>query len=115
LVPYTTLFRSTLFKSEFQLFLTGSLLGRGPGSTILTLGADAAATVKTAHDDYLATLVDRGALGELALMLLIGAVAVRAASIDPRRLPNEVRRVIPETAPLIGALVAMAVTAGTHE
>ncbi|TML88519.1 MAG: hypothetical protein E6G06_15990 [Actinobacteria bacterium] len=107
--------RQSLFKSEFQLFLTGSLLGRGPGTTILTLGADAAATVKTAHDDYLATLVERGALGEVALLLLIGAVAVRAASIDPRRLSNEVRLVIPETAPLIGALVAMAVTAGTHE
>ena len=40
---------------------------------------------------------------------------MRAASIDPRRLSNEVRLVIPETAPLIGALVAMAVTAGTHE
>ena len=107
--------RQSLFKSEFQLFLTGSLLGRGPGTTILTLGADAAATVKTAHDDYLATLVERGALGEVALLLLIASVAVRAASIDPRRLPKEFALVIPETAPLIGALVAMAVTAATHE
>ena len=107
--------RQSLFASELHLYLTGSMLGRGPATTILTLGADAAATVKTAHDDYLATLVERGPLGELALLLLVAGVAVRAASLDPRRLPNDFARVIPETAPLIGALVAMAVTAATHE
>jgi O-antigen ligase len=107
--------RESLFASEFHLYLTGSLLGRGPNTTILTLGSSAAATVKTAHDDYLATLVERGPLGELALVFLIGAVTVRAVSIDPRRLSSGFARVIPETALLIGALAAMAVTAATHE
>jgi O-antigen ligase len=71
--------------------------------------------VKEAHDDYLATLVERGALGFVGLMLLIGAVVTRAISIDPRRLSPDFRRVVPSTAPLIGALVAMTVSALTHE
>ncbi len=107
--------RQQLFAQEYELFRTGSLLGRGPASTRLTLGSSTATTVKEAHDDYLATLVERGALGFVGLMLLIGAVVTRAISIDPRRLSPEFRRVVPSTAPLIGALVAMAVSALTHE
>jgi O-antigen ligase len=107
--------RQQLFGQEYELFRTGSLLGRGPASTRLTLGSSTATTVKEAHDDYLATLVERGVLGFVGLMLLIGAVVVRAISIDSRRLSAEFRRVVPSTAPLIGALVAMAVSALTHE
>ena len=107
--------REQLFAQEFDLFRTGSLLGRGPASTRLTLGSSTAATVKEAHDDYLATLIERGALGVIGLMLLIGAICIRAVSIDPRRLSAGFRRVVPSTAPLIGALVAMAVAAFTHE
>jgi hypothetical protein len=107
--------REQLFAQEYELFRTGSLLGRGPASTRITLGSSTAPTAKEAHDDYLATLVERGALGFVGLMLLIGAIVTRAISIDPRRLSAEFRRVVPSTAPLIGALVAMAVAAFTHE
>jgi O-antigen ligase len=107
--------RQQLFAQEYELFRTGSLLGRGPASTRLTLGSSTATTVKEAHDDYLATLVERGALGFVGLMLLIGAVVIRAVSIDSRRLSAGFRRVVPSTAPLVGALVAMAVSAFTHE
>ena len=107
--------RQELFAQEYELFRTGSLLGRGPASTRETLGSSTAPTAKEAHDDYLATLVERGALGVVGLMLLIGAIVIRAISIDPRRLSAEFRRVVPSTAPLVGALVAMAVAAFTHE
>ena len=107
--------RQQLFAQEYELFRTGSLLGRGPASTRLTLGTSTATTVKEAHDDYLATLVERGALGFVGLMLLIGTIIIRASNIDPRRLSAGFRRVVPSTAPLIGALVAMAVSAFTHE
>lgn len=107
--------RQQLFSQEYELFRTGNLLGRGPASTRLTLGTSTAATVKEAHDDYLATLVERGALGFVGLMLLIGTIIIRASNIDPRRLSVGFRRVVPSTAPLIGALVAMAVSAFTHE
>jgi O-antigen ligase len=107
--------RQQLFAQEYELFRTGNLLGRGPASTRLTLGSSTATTVKEAHDDYLATLVERGVLGFVGLMLLIGAIVIRAISIDPRRLSAGFRRVVPSTAPLIGALVAMAISAFTHE
>jgi hypothetical protein len=107
--------RQQLFVQEYELFRTGSLLGRGPASTRAALGSSTSPTVKEAHDDYLATLIERGALGFVGLMLLIGAIVSRAISIDPRRLSAEFRRVLPSTAPLIGALVAMAVSAFTHE
>src|SRR5207244_12604396 len=42
--------RESLFASEFHLYLTGSLLGRGPTTTILPLGPSAPATVQTPHD-----------------------------------------------------------------
>jgi len=107
--------REQLFAQEYELFRTGNLLGRGPASTRLTLGTSTAPTVKEAHDDYLATLVERGVLGFVGLMLLIGTIIIRASNIDPRRMSAEFRRVVPSTAPLIGALVAMAVSAFTHE
>ena len=107
--------REQLFAQEYALFRTGNLLGRGPASTRLTLGTSTAPTVKEAHDDYLATLVERGALGFVGLMLLIGTIVIRASNIEPRRLTAQFRRVVPSTAPLIGALVAMAVSAFTHE
>ena len=107
--------REQLFTQEYQLFRTGSLLGRGPASTRLSLGTSTAPTVKEAHDDYLATLVERGALGFVGLILLIGTIIIRASDIGPRRLSAGFRRVVPSTAPLIGALVAMAVSAFTHE
>jgi O-antigen ligase/polysaccharide polymerase Wzy-like membrane protein len=107
--------RQDLFVQEYELFRTGSLLGRGPASTKETLGTSTAPTAKEAHDDYLATLVERGALGFVGLMLLIGSIVVRAISVDPRRLSAEFRQVVPSTAPLVGALVAMAVGAFTHE
>ena len=71
--------------------------------------------MKEAHDDYLATLVERGVLGFVGLLLLIGTIIIRASNIDPRQMSAEFRRVVPSTAPLIGALVAMAVSAFTHE
>ena len=107
--------REQLFAQDYDLFRTGNILGRGPASTRLTLGTSTAATVKEAHDDYLATLVERGALGVVGLMLLIGTIIIRASNIAPRRLSPEFRRVVPSTAPLIGALVGMAVSAFTHE
>src|SRR5204862_234910 len=52
--------RSTLFSEEFRLYRTGSLLGRGPASTQANIDLAYGPIVKEAHDDYLATLVERG-------------------------------------------------------
>ena len=65
------------------LWLHGdTVLGYGPSNTESTLRASGAAYVKEAHDDYLATLLERGVIGGLALILLIVAVGVRARRIS---------------------------------
>ena len=107
--------RAVLFESQFKLFEQGNLLGIGPSGTKNALGASGATAVKQAHNDYLGTLVERGPLGELALFVLIGAVWIRAAGITKRRLPPKVAAAVPVPAALVGACVAFAITALTHE
>jgi O-antigen ligase len=91
------------------------LLGRGPSSTDLSLQASQSGLIHEAHNDYLATLVERGPLGMVGLLLLIGGVYVRAMSISLRPLRPTFSKVVPGTAPLLGALVAFAASAMTHE
>ncbi|WP_284492074.1 O-antigen ligase family protein [Blastococcus capsensis] len=107
--------RTNLFQSQFELFQQGHLLGIGPANTRAALGDAAATTVKEAHNDYLATLVERGPLGVLALMGLIGAVGARAVRITRRPLPRAVAAAVPVPAALVGACAAFALTAVTHE
>lgn len=107
--------RASLFDSQIHLFEQGNLIGIGPSGTKDALGAAGAAAVKQAHNDYLGTLVERGPLGELALMFLLGAVGIRAARVTRRPLPPLVGAVVPLPAALAGACAAFATTALTHE
>lgn len=105
--------RESLFTSQYELFQDGNLLGIGPAATRLALGETGAATAKESHNDYLATLVERGPLGVVALLVLMGAVGVRALSAQ--RLSPVYASVIPNAAALAAAAVVFAVTALTHE
>lgn len=107
--------RASLFLSQVHLYEHGSLLGIGPSGTRDALGAAGAVAVKQAHNDYLGTLVERGPLGELALMLLLGAVGIRAAGVTRRPLSPRLAEVVPIPAALVGACAAFAATALTHE
>ena len=56
--------RDRLLVTEIQLWLhSDNLLGIGPGATESTLREHDAAYVKEAHNDYLASLVERGVIG----------------------------------------------------
>jgi hypothetical protein len=107
--------RQELFGSQVDLFRTGSVLGRGPASTRRVLGSEGESRVKEAHNDYLATLVERGPLGIVGLVLLLGAIAVRVIGTDSRRLSKGFARVCPGTAPLVAVFVLLAISAVTHE
>jgi O-antigen ligase len=107
--------RKELFTDALLLYRTGTLLGRGPSSTDLSLQASQSGLIHEAHNDYLATLVERGPLGMVGLLLLVGGVYVRAMSISLRPLRPAFSKVVPGTAPLLGALVAFAASAMTHE
>jgi O-antigen ligase len=112
--PKSAAGRSTLFSEEFDLYLTGSLLGRGPATTKLNLGP-AGSIVKEAHDDYLATLVERGPIGVIALVVFMAGIGIRASAISLRPLSPAFAHVVRMPSIAIGCGVALAVTATTHE
>jgi O-antigen ligase len=107
--------RESLFASQFEIYQQGHLLGIGPASTTEALSSSMAMTAKEAHNDYLATLVERGPVGALALAGLIGAIGIRAARVTARPLPPRVAAAVPVPAALVGACAAFALTAVTHE
>ncbi|WP_369132358.1 O-antigen ligase family protein [Modestobacter sp. I12A-02662] len=107
--------RESLFSSQLDLYQRGNLLGVGPSSTRDVLGAETATTVKQAHNDYLATLVERGPLGVLSLIGLIGVIWLRVARFAKVRLPPGLNTAVPVPAALAGACLAFACTALTHE
>jgi O-antigen ligase len=80
------------------------------------LQARQAAYVKEAHDDYLAALLERGPLGELALVILAVSVAVRAGRIGrPGGIPASYREVVPRPELLGAAALAVALSGTFYE
>lgn len=106
--------RATLLEEQIDLYTTGDLLGRGPASTKLTLESLQVPYAREAHSDYLAALIERGVLGAFGIVLLVGAVAMRAGGIVRPLVPS-FGRSLATTAPLVGALVAAGVMAVSHE
>jgi O-antigen ligase len=94
--------RERLFSEGIHLFRTGDLIGVGPGRTKFTLAAQAAPYVKEAHNDYVATLVERGFLGGIGLIILISAIGVRLTRVAVRPLPPDVAALIPRPEYLLG-------------
>jgi hypothetical protein len=107
--------RQALFLDQYRLFRDGKVVGIGPAATRHVLTDDQQSADKEAHNDYLATLVERGPAGVLALLLLIGAITVRAARVSMDGLTPEYARAVPNPAALAGACLAFAITALTHE
>jgi O-Antigen ligase len=107
--------RSVLLHETLGLFERGSILGRGPNSTKSILHAQQAPYVKEAHDDYLATLAERGVIGSAGLLLLIVMVGTRAWRAATRPLPQGLEAALPRPASLFGAVVVCAVAASFYE
>jgi O-antigen ligase len=97
--------RSTLLSEGMQLYRVGGLLGQGPNSTKTRLAAEQAPYVKEAHDDYLGTLIERGIIGAVGLVLLFGGLLQRAVSSAARPLTPRFAAVVPHPNALAGALV----------
>ena len=107
--------RGEIFADQIELYERGDLLGIGPAATKNELGNSFAGVAKEAHNDYLATLVERGPFGVLAVAALMGAVIARISGITRRRLTPRLAAAIPVPAALGGACAAFALTALTHE
>jgi hypothetical protein len=111
----TTGQRETLLRESANLYYRGGLAGEGPTSTIARLREDQAPFAREAHDDYVAALVERGALGAIGIMLLVGSVSVRTWAIERRPLAGLFAKVVPRTAPLLAAIAGTFVLATVYE
>lgn len=107
--------REVLASEGIGLYLKGNLIGVGPGRTKVTLHADAAPYVKEAHNDYLATLVERGAAGGLGLVMLIWGVGVRLGRLSQWPSDPEVRALVPRPEYLVGLGCAFAAAGVFYE
>lgn len=107
--------RSALMGESMRLYREGGPLGQGPVSTKARLKAELAPYVKEAHDDYLAALIERGVLGFLALMLLLGAVLTRTAPLVSGRLAAGFAAAVPRSHVLVGAVVGLLAAMAVNE
>lgn len=106
--------RGQLISESLQLYAQDGWQGSGPASTKPLLTDRGYEYAKEAHDDYLAALTERGPLGLLGLLCLIGSVAVRARRVARHALQGRTS-VLPRPAGLVAAAVAAGVAATYYE
>lgn len=108
--------RQMITQESLHLWSTSSVLGLGPNATKSTLTQQQAPYPKEAHDDWTASLVERGILGFTGLLLLVGEIAVRGSRVaSRRRLGPGLAAGLPAPEYLIGALATLAVNSFTHQ
>ncbi|MDQ1484441.1 MAG: hypothetical protein QOJ62_134 [Actinomycetota bacterium] len=105
--------RHALLDESLQLFRSDGVLGTGPTSTKHRLAAGQFPYQKEAHDDYMAAVTERGALGILGLALLIGAAARRIGVVT--RVPRSSGQQVIAPAPVVGCAVALATSGLFYE
>jgi hypothetical protein len=104
--------RGQLLQESITLYRTGNPLGEGPVSTKPRLHKEMAPFEKEAHDDYVAALIERGALGFLGLVLLVVILARRTLFSATGNLTEGFAKVVIRPNALAGA-VAGTLVAGT--
>jgi O-antigen ligase len=107
--------RSMLLSESLTLYRSEAPLGQGPVSTKARLRLQQAPFIKEAHDDYLAALIERGALGFLGVAILVAALLRRALSVAGSRLANGFDSVVVRPNALVGAIAAVLVVSVVYE
>jgi O-antigen ligase len=108
--------RSLLVAESKDLFqLSGGLLGLGPASTKPLLTTLQYQYANEAHDDFLAALVERGPVGLLGLLVVIGTAVWGAVPLVHRPLSARFAEAVPVPAGLVAGLLALAVNAFYEE
>ncbi|MGH9044815.1 MAG: O-antigen ligase family protein [Acidimicrobiales bacterium] len=108
--------RSELIVEMDHLFDQSSgVLGIGLDSTKPVLASEMAVYPNEAHDDFLAALVERGPLGFLGLVLLIGAAILWAGPIVRSRERQGLLEVVPIPYGIVASLLALSVNAFYEE
>jgi len=107
--------RAWLIQETTDLFKQGVPWGLGPGSTKPLLQTQLAPYAYQTHDDYIESIVERGVLGAIGLVLLIGSVGVRTWTVATKPLTPEFAALFPRTAPLVGGVLGLAVSASYYQ
>jgi hypothetical protein len=108
--------RGLLIVEMKQLFEQGDgLLGLGPASTKPLLAARLYPYSNEAHNDFLAALVERGPVGLLGVLLLVGLTAARAGPILRGTVAPQYAAAVPVPAGLLAALLVLAVNSFYEE
>jgi O-Antigen ligase len=108
--------RSELVVELFQLYRqSDGILGLGPASTKPILTSQNAPYPNMAHDDFLGALTERGVLGLLGLLLLVGTVAMWAVPLVRRPLSAGFAAAVPRAPGVVAALLALCVIAFYEE
>lgn len=107
--------RSTILSESVHLYRRGDIFGEGPMSTIYRLAAEQAPYVKEAHDDYVATLLERGFIGVVGLLLLFGGLIQRVFATATRPLVRGFAAAIPYPDALVAAVIGTFVGSAFNE
>jgi O-Antigen ligase len=102
--------RATIVSEGARLYLQGDATGYGPARTKATLASSQAPYVKEAHTDYLATLLERGFIGALGLLLLGIAIVTRCGRLAIGSLRSAYAEIVPRAwlLAVIGPVMATA-------
>lgn len=104
-----------ILAEDVHLLKNASVFGEGPTSTKDALAREQVIYVKEAHNDYLATAIERGALGIVALLVLVGSLVVQSRRALARSDEPGIARAVPTVFALVAALVAVACTGMFYE
>jgi hypothetical protein len=107
--------RSQLIDEAIQLYRSENILGDGPSSTKALLADHAYPYAKEAHDDYLASLVERGPIGVLGIIALLAAAAYRVGRVLSLRPGGTDEQPLAHPSGLVAAAIAVAVAATYYE
>jgi O-antigen ligase len=107
--------REILVRESYDLVQGAAPWGRGPRTTKPLLTDTLAPYAKEAHDDYIETIIERGAIGVIGLLLLIGSIAVRTWCVVREPLQRGFAEVVADTSPLAAGVVGLAVDASYYQ
>ena len=107
--------RAWLIEETIGLFQQGVPWGLGPNSTKPLLLSQLAPYAYQTHDDYIESMVERGVLGGFGMLLLIGSIGVRTWNVATRPLAPDFAELFPRKAPLVGAVLGLAVAASYYQ
>lgn len=100
--------RGELDRELLQLYRqSDGVLGLGPASTKPVLTTGLYPYPNEAHNDFLAVLTERGVVGLLGLVLLVGTIVMWAAPLVRRPLSAGFAAAVPRPAGLVAALLAL--------